>query len=157
MTHSVNDEIRQVVVSFNLTLHISDELLGEILEERLHRKFRLFKVELGLLAEEECMELHPVVEMQPLEAFHAEQARVVLSNRHVLALEGLFFLIEVAAHIRRKLLQHRVKEPREAGGVLLARELTDALLKRQIESPSHAVGRGLDLDDAGARIRLCQE
>ena len=47
---SINHKVCQVMISFYLTLHIIDELLGQGAEERLHSELSLLQVELRLLA-----------------------------------------------------------------------------------------------------------
>ena len=144
-------------ISFYLTLHISDELLGQGAEKRLHGELGLLQVELRLLAKEESMQLHSMVEVQFLVAFDSEETRVMLSYRDILTFESLFGLVEVTAHIRWHLLHHRVEKPCVANRVVLIRELPDTLLEREAKRPPDAIGRSLDLDNAGPWICFGQE
>ena len=156
-TRSVDHKVCQVMISFYLTLHISDELLGQGAEERLDGELGLLQVELGLLAKEESMQLHAMVELQLLVAFDSEETRIVLSYRDVLAFEGLLSFVEVTTHIRWHLLHQCAEEPCVTHWVVLVRELPDTLLERQAKRPPDTVGRSLDLDDAGTWVRLSQE
>ena len=98
------------------------------------------------------MQFHSMVELQLLVAFDSEETRIVLSYRDILTFEGLLGLVEVAAHIRWHLLHQCIEKPCVTNGVVLVRELPDALLERKAKRPPDAIGRSLDLNNAGTWV-----
>ena len=98
-----------------------------------------------------------MIELQLLVAFDSEETCIMLSYRDILTFESLFGLVEVSAHICWHLLHQCVEKPCVTNGVVLVRELPDALLERKAKRPPDAIGRSLNLDNAGTWVRFGQE